>query len=239
MDSVAFKVRNKIKNIPKGRIFTPKNFLQLGGKKAIVQVLNRLQREGNIERISKGKYYVPRQTKFGFLGPSEYFIVQSLLEGDKSGYLSGIALYNQLGLTTQLSNEITIVGKRYNRRVSVGKLNVKYIKRKTPVRKKENVYILQLLDAISDIKRIPDTSTNDILRILKSRIQPLSLSDKRELIRVSQFYRPFVMALVGGILDEDGIKEVEKLRDSINPLTTFKLGISEKVLPLKKNWNLV
>ena len=220
-------------------MFTPDEFGGLGSKKAIVLILNRLQKRGEIERLSKGKYYVPRKTKFGVLGPSEYSIVESLLKDDVGGYLSGAALYNELGLTTQMSNEITIVGKRYNRRVSVGKLKVKYVRRKTPVRKKENVYILQLLDAVSDIKKIPDTPNDEILKVLKYRIQSLPLSDKREMTRVSRYYRPFVMALVGEILEEDGAVEVEKLRSSINPLTTFKLGISEKILPLKKNWNLV
>lgn len=219
-------------------MITFEDFDELPNKQAVALGLSRLKRDGEIERLEKGKYYVPKKTKFGILGPSKASIIEALLRGDDSSYISGIAVYNKLGPTTQIPNEITIVGRKYNRRTKVGRIKVKYVKGKAPV-KKENVYLLQVLDAISDIKKIPDTSTNEIASILKERIQNLSLSDQRKIVDLSQYYRPYVRAIVGEILDEMGLKEVESIRSSLNPLTVFKINISEKILPLKQNWNLL
>ena len=237
--SIFFEVKRKIKRLPKSEIITLGSFREFSNKKAVTFALSKLKRNGEIERLEKGKYYASENSRFGTLRPSDHSIVKTLLKEIEGGYVSGLASYNKLGLTTQIPNEITIVGKRYDRRTSVGKLKVKYVRRKTPIRKKEKIYILQILDAVNDIKRIPDTPKTEVLKILKKKIQDLSLTDKKEMISVSRYYRPFVMALIGEILEEEGIKEIEKLRSLLNPLTVFKLGISEKILPLKKNWNLV
>lgn len=236
--NISYLVKEKIKSLPEGTVITFEDFDELPNKQAVALSLSRLKRDGEIERLEKGKYFVPKKTKFGTLGPSESSIIEGLLRGDENSYISGIAAYNKLGLTTQVPNEITIVGDKYNRRTKVGRIKVKYVKGKAPV-KKENIFLLQILDAVNDIKKIPDTSTNEVVIILKEKIQKLSLSDKRKIINLSQYYRPYVRAIVGEILDEVGMKEVEKLRSLLNPLTIFKLNISEKILPLKENWNLV
>ena len=239
MDSLSRKVKQRIESIPKGTIITLEDFGELPNKRAVALSLSRLQRRGSIERLGKGKYYVPRETKFGILGPSESAIIKEILRGDESSYISGVAVYNKLGLTAQVPSEITIVGKRYNRRVSIGNIKVKYVKRRSPVTKKGDIYILQILDAVSDIKKIPGTPINEALKILKTRIQELSLSEKKNMIGLSLYYRFYVRAVVGGILEEMGVEEVGDLRSSMNPLTNFDLGISEEVLPLKRNWNLI
>ena len=237
--SIFSEVKRKIQRLPKGEIISLGNFRKFANKKAVTFALSKLKRSGDIERLEKGKYYVPENSKFGILGPSDRSIVETLLREVEGGYVSGLSSYNKLGLTTQIPNEITIVGKRYGRKTSIGKLKIKYVRRRTPIRKKENIAILQILDAVNDLKRIPDTPTTEVLKILKKEIQSLPLSVKKEMINVSRYYRPFVMALIGEIFEEEGIKEVQKLRSLINPLTVFKVGIPEKILPLKKNWNLV
>ena len=238
MKSISFRVKQKIGTIPKGEIFTLENFGEIANKRAVVLVLNRLKKEGEIERLAKGKYYVPRKTKFGLLGPSESSIMNALLKEDDGSYISGLAAYNRLGLTTQLPREITIVGNRYDRKVRIENIMVKFVKRRTPVSGKKNNYILQILDAINDVKKIPDTSTNEAISILKDKILNLSSSDKKQVILMSRYYRPFVRAIVGGILEEVGTNGIKQLRSSINPVTVFNVNISEKTLPLKKSWNL-
>jgi hypothetical protein len=51
-------------------------------------------------------------------------------------------------------------------------------------------------------------------------------------------YPPRVRALVGAILESLGKKNqrLDKLKNSLNPLSTFELGIKEKELPTKSNW---
>ncbi|MCP3929242.1 MAG: hypothetical protein GY705_09105 [Bacteroidetes bacterium] len=231
-------MKQKIEALPEGAVITFDDFSELPNKRAVALCLSRLKKEGELERLEKGKYYIPKKTKFGTLGPSESSIIQGLLKGDEGSYISGVTAYNKLGLTTQVANEITIVGSKYNRKAIVGKIKVKYIKGKAPVNK-QNILLLQILDAVNDVKKIPDTTVSSAIMILKRKIQSLSLYEKQEMIKLSQFYRPYVRAIVGEIFEEEGIKEVEELRSSMNPLTFFKFNISKEILPLQKKWNLI
>jgi hypothetical protein len=72
--------------------------------------LNRLVISGKIVKLSKGKFYKPETTVFGILQPDQAQVVKDLLEknGKITGYLTGYSIYNQLGLTTQVSNTIQI-----------------------------------------------------------------------------------------------------------------------------------
>jgi hypothetical protein len=49
-------------------------------------------------------------------------------------------------------------------------------------------------------------------------------------------YPPRVRALVGAVLEKNGEKELRKLKNSLNPLTTIKLGLKGTDLPTKSNW---
>ena len=169
-------VKQTIKRTPQGAVITIASFGEIADKRVLVLVVNRLIKKGELKRLSKGKYYVPRESKFGPLEPSESSIIKSLLQEDNGSYISGLWAYNRLRLTTQLPCVITIVGKRYDRRIQIGNVKVKFVKKKTPI---GNSYILQILDAINDLKKIPDTSTNEIISILKKRIQELSSSEKK------------------------------------------------------------
>ena len=52
-----------------------------------------------------------------------------------------------------------------------------------------------------------------------------------------QDYPPRTRALLGALLESINWKEdLSKLKESINSLTTFKLGITIEILPNSKDW---
>ena len=114
-----------IDRLPKGYVFTYADFLDKVkniaakrpskadrsiGKEAVIKALNRMALSGKITKLSKGKFYKSEKSAFGELQPNRYQIVKDLLEenGKITGYLTGYSIYNQLGLTTQISNIIQI-----------------------------------------------------------------------------------------------------------------------------------
>src|SRR5690606_15229040 len=103
-----------------------------------------------------------------------------------------------------------------------GKLKVKYIKSKAPINS-STITILQILDAINDVKKIPDATVNDSIKRIKKIILELTITQKKKMVTLSRYYRPRVQAIVGEILEEDGSVEVQSLREELNPLTKFKL----------------
>ncbi|MCB2380243.1 DUF6088 family protein [Hymenobacter sp. BT635] len=74
---------------------------------AVAAALSRLSREGVLKRYAKGQYYRPTPSRFGALQPSAAAVLRTLTaaEGSVSAYPVGTALYNQLGLTTQVPAE--------------------------------------------------------------------------------------------------------------------------------------
>ena len=116
-------------------------------------------------------------------------------------------------------------------------MKIKYVKAKAPITK-STVILLQILDALNDIKRIPDSNINESMKKLKKIIVNLQIGQKRKLIKLSQYYRPSVQALAGVVLEEDGLKEAISLKEKLNPLTIFKLNISKEILALQESWNL-
>ena len=102
-------------------------------KEAVIKALNRMAASGRITKLSKGKYYKPEKTVFGELVPEQYQIVKDILEDDGKiiGYLTGLSIYNKLGLTTQVSNTIQIGKNEIRPTFSRGRYTIAFIKQKS------------------------------------------------------------------------------------------------------------
>lgn len=126
-----------------------------------------------IKRFSTGVYYIPRKTLFGdSILNSNKVISKKYLSSDDEvyGYMTGIALLNSLGLTTQVPNSISIVTNNESsrgRRITVGKQNVYLIKAPTKITK-QNSSVLQLLEAIklTDLDELDETENNNLIRYI-------------------------------------------------------------------------
>ncbi len=70
-------------------------------------------------------FFKPKQTVFGELLPKEEEILKPYLykNGYRIAYITGIYLYNKLGLTTQIPQTIKIASR--NKEIKVNKSNLK------------------------------------------------------------------------------------------------------------------
>lgn len=236
-DYIAFIV-NKL---PKGYIFTYKDFItEVNQKEAVIKALNRMAAKGKIAKPARGKYYKPKNTPFGKLGPDQYQIVKDLLEqnGKIIGYLTGYGIYNRLGLTTQVSNTIQI-GKNVNSpSFKRGNYTISFL-RQNNIITKGNIPLLQILDSIRYIKKIPDTGIEKTCERILFIIKNLSEEDKISLVRLVKKYPPATIAIVGAIFDEIGYADIaQPLQNILNPVTNYKLIGINKVLGFTKKWNI-
>ena len=234
-------VRNRINRLPIGYVFTYIDFIdEVNQKEAVIKALNRLASSGKIEKLSKGKFYKPEKTPFGTLQPEQYQVVKDLLEkgGKIIGYITGLGIYNKMGLTTQVSSVIQVGKNESNSRPSIkrGRFNVLFIRQKNVITK-ENIPLLQTLDAIRYIKKIPDTNLDASCQRLMAVLSELSDGEINSLMRLSLKYPPSTRSLLGAML-ENLEKEVMELKKTLNPITKYKMEISEGVLPTKFNWNI-
>ena len=139
-----------IDRLPKGYVFTYTDFTtKVNQKEAVIKALNRMVISGKITKLSKGKYYKPENTPFGNLQPNQAQIVKDLLKenGKITGYLTGYSIFNQLGLTTQVSNTIQIGKNQVRPNFKRERYTIAFIKQKNTITK-ENITLFQLMDAI-------------------------------------------------------------------------------------------
>ena len=234
-------IRNTIDRLAKGYVFTYEDFnIDVKKKEAIIKALNRMVDSGKISKLSKGKYFKPEKTPFGILQPNQEQIVKDLLDEDGKtvGYLTGYSIYNRLGLTTQVSNVIQIGKNQTRPKFKRERYTISFIKQKNIITKK-NIPLLQILDSIKYIKKIPDTNVKvSCLRFLEI-LKKLNLDDKKELIRLALKYPPSTRALLGALLDELQEKAITlTLKESLNPITKYELSNANEVLNKSSDWNI-
>ena len=232
---------NSIDRLPRGYVFTYADFVtDVNKKEAVIKALNRMAASGSIVKLAKGKFYKPEESAFGKLQPTQREIVKDLLEknGKVIGYLTGYSIYNQLGLTTQVSNTIQIGRKEIRASFKRGRYTISFSRQKNTITK-ENIPILQILDSIRTIKKIPDTTSASACKRLLVIVKELPTKDKSTLARLAQKYSPAVRALVGAILEETGdLSLTDPLKKSLNPISVYKLSGIEQILPAAKTWNI-
>ncbi|MCF8355691.1 MAG: DUF6088 family protein [Melioribacteraceae bacterium] len=230
-----------IDRFPKGYVFTYADLItEVKKKEAVIKALNRMVKSGKISKLSKGKYYKPEKSVFGELPPNQRQVVKDLLEeeGKPIGYLTGYSIYNQLGLTTQVSNTIQIGKNEIRPAFKRDRYKISFIKQKNTITK-ENIPLLQILDTIRYIKKIPDTSLAASCKRLMAIIKDLSLYDKETMVRLAMKYPPSTRALLGAMMEELGnTKPIEPLKKSLNPITDYKFTGISKVLSTTENWNI-
>lgn len=231
-----------IDRLPKGYVFTYADFItEVNKKEAVIKALNRLVASGKIMKLSKGKYYKPENTPFGKLLPNEAQIVKDLLEedGKTMGYLTGYSIYNQLGLTTQVSNTIQIAKNEIRPAFKRERYNISFVKQKNTITK-ENIPLLQILDSIRYIKKIPDARIETSCRRFLSILQDLKLKEKETIVRLALKYPPATKALLGALLEQlNEANLVLPLMKSLNPITKYKLSGAQKTLFTTEKWNIV
>lgn len=228
--------------MPKGYVFTYADFItEVSKKEAVIKALNRMVEARKIAKLSKGKYYKPESSVFGNLEPSQTQVVKDLLEenGKIIGYLTGYSIYNQLGLTTQVSNTIQIGKNEVRPGFKRGRFNISFLKQKNNITK-DNIPLLQILDAIRNIKKIPDASIESACKRFLNIISGLSNKEIKDLVRLALKYPPATRALLGAMLEQIGQNDYTSiLYKSLNPITKYKLLGAEKALSTTKKWNII
>jgi Family of unknown function (DUF6088) len=239
---LAAKVKTIINRIGKGKSF---GYADLGIEKEdylnAAKALERLQAKGIIKKISKGVFYKPEQTIFGELKPDYDQQLRPFLfeNGKRTAFITGTYLYNQLNLTTQMAFRIKIASRGKRISINRGAIKADAVKSYADVTDK-NYELLGFLDALKDIKRIPDSNISQTIKILTDRINQLSEKQIAEMVKYALLYPPRVRALLGAILENQDSKNqyLSVLKKKLNPLTTINLGLKETDLPTILNWNI-
>jgi hypothetical protein len=110
----------EIDRFRKTRVFSSSDFVSLGNRAAIDQALSRLSREGIIERIGRGLYFIPYKDRTSS-SPNPEQIAAAVARRTSSRVIpSGALSANILGLSTQVPTKMVFLTDGRPRRIRIG-----------------------------------------------------------------------------------------------------------------------
>ncbi len=238
--TIANTVKSRLNLFTPGEVFTIQDFgIDSQNQPSLVRYLNRKVAQNEIERLSKGRYYKPRNTRFGQLSPRMEEVVKDLLikNGKIVGYISGTPAFASLGLTTQISGDILIGSATYRRPTERANYKIRFFIQRNEITD-ATIPTLQLLDAVRLFREIPATTPGDAICKIMGILREQNPDEQRMAMELALAYPNYVRALLGAMYEAIGVESSE-LKSSLNGVSTYKLNIPETILPTKKNWNIV
>ncbi len=207
---------------------------------AAAKAIERLIARKIIKRIAVGVFYKPKKTVFGELKPGEEDRLRPYLfvGENRIAYITGTALYNRMGLTTQVPGDIRVASKLKEIRTRIGNINVRRVKSYVDV-SNENYQLLEILDALKDFKQISDLDKKIAVKQIMAALASLKKKDRLQIVRYGLDYPPRTRALLGALLETvSADMDLEQLSQSMNPLTVYDLGITPDILSTAGKWNI-
>lgn len=233
MKTVKSKIKKRILSETNyDRIWTINDFKNYS-QTLVLKAFSDLYKENIIERAKRGFYYRSKSTVLGKTTFNELDLAISKVKNKCKFYcVSGVAGYNELGFTTQMSNSIVIACDANFR----SEKNIKYIYRNKPVGGGSIERIV--LDAIIDIKIIPDTSVEKCINRIKYLIENKS-ANLSSLVKTAFNESTRVKSVIGAIAEEFNydLNILSKLKSSLNPLSMVYLNVGDS-LCYANNWQI-
>ncbi len=109
MPSIADQIMKRLSEQKTGWVCTPKDFLDMGSRAAVDQALYRLVKAGQLRRVGRGLYDVPRMSNLlKRLAPADlYSAIAAVTRRDDARIMrSGSVYANLLGLTNQVPAKV-------------------------------------------------------------------------------------------------------------------------------------
>ena len=168
-------------------------------EQAFYKTISRMSKNEDIERISKGIYCKPRRGRFGTTISSEKNILDHYLGINKNrGVVIGYQMYNNKGITTQVSKTIelysnaTFQEKKQIRNVIIYKANIRF--------DISTIKMVELLEVLQNYRNIEDLNLIGLKKFIEDSIKYYDEKTIQKLIR-SIGYKKHTLASLKNILD--------------------------------------
>ena len=174
------KVDELKKHLKEGKVYRRADLTKWSN--AVDRHLLELTKNGFIEKLSAGLYFVPKNTVFGRVPPDDTELVRSFLKEDDFLITSPNA-YNSLGLgTTQLYNVRVVYNhKRHGEFVLGGRKFIFHAKHRFPKKVTEEFLVVDLVNNL-------DWLAEDKTRVLKNLMVKVPSMDLKRLQNAARLY---------------------------------------------------
>lgn len=194
-------ILDRIRQQGRGRVFIPKDFLDLGSRAAADQSLSRLVRSGDILRLGRGLYHYPRMNqRLGIpLGPDLDEIADALARQTGSRVVpSGAVAANRLGLSTQVPAKPVYLSDGRTRQVKIGNTTIQIrhaAPKELPVGNRTSAMVFQAL------RHLGQDAVDD--KVISQIRRALSPDQRRDLLQDARYTTDWIAAIVRQIAQEE------------------------------------
>jgi hypothetical protein len=182
--SIQDTIVDRLRRQGRGKVFTPKDFLDIGSREAVDQALSRLARHETVHRLGRGLYYHPKINKrLGISIPPDVDEIADALARQTGSRIipSGATAANRLGLSTQVPAKPVYLTDGRSRLVRVGNfvIVIKHVSPKElPVGNRSSATVLQALRHLGK-DAVDATVVSRIRKALSPRNRSQLLRDAR------------------------------------------------------------
>jgi predicted transcriptional regulator of viral defense system len=182
--SMQDKIVERLRRQGQGKVFTPKDFLDLGSRESVDQALSRLAKAETVQRLGRGLYCYPKINKrLGIIISPDVDEIASALARQTGSRIapSGAMAANRLGLSTQVPAKPVYLTDGRSRKVRIGNflIVVKHVAPKElPVGNQISATVLQALRYLGK-EAIDSTVINRIRKALLPKYRSRLLLDSR------------------------------------------------------------
>jgi hypothetical protein len=241
--NVTQTVNQQIDRMQPGKLFSYQDISSYAEHSgAVIKAISRNSKKLGLVKIKKGLFYKSEVGRFGPMAPKNNDVINYFTSRSNRtvGYVTGPALYYQWGLTTQIPAEVNIatsIEKREKATLSGFRIVT------TPSRykkvSKKNIQVLQFLDVLKNIDRIPDAEMEDVTSKLAERLKNLSSDTITEMEKIAvEAYTERTKALLGSFLETYLDHFSEKLHKSLNPTSKYSFSSFDKWKNANSHWHL-
>jgi hypothetical protein len=200
MKSVQGKILHRLRTQGRGKVFIPKDFLDLGSRAAIDQSLSRLVRGREIERLGRGLYHYPQMNeRLGIpLAPDLDEIADALGRQTGSRVVpSGAVAANRLGLSTQVPARPVYLTDGRTRQGRIGDMVIQLrhaAPKELPVGSRTSAMVFQAL------RYLGQAAVDD--RVVARLRRSLSAEQRQELLADARYTTDWIAEVVRQIAQD-------------------------------------
>lgn len=186
------------------------------GEAAYYKTLQRMCESGELVKIAKGTYHLPKVSKYGIVPPSEKEIIAAFTENE-TGTVVGYSLYNALNLTTQISKTITVMSSALEgltksiRNVVVYQMPLKF--------SKEITSMIQGLEVLQNFNTIQDINYSVFLKYTEELASSFSTKAFEKII-LTKTYKKSTISFLHEILNHYHVQN--NLNEYLSTLSEYK-----------------
>jgi len=142
--------------------------------------LQQLVKDGTLEKLASGLYYVPKQGVFGKVPADEHELIKAFLKDDRF-VVTSASDYNALGVgTTQLYNDRRVYNQKRHGTFKFGNRTFRFVRKPFVPNKLSKEFLL--VDLVNNIDRLEEDQSKLLANIQRKAKE----MDRKKLMRLVQ-----------------------------------------------------